>query len=97
MRSKEEIAELVSRHLAEQATNGLRFKVNPNQVMFGDNWYRVPVQPSYIPKKLFALYEVLVEAMESISDQENLNVIIMADEPFTDEDVAEKPLVAASA
>jgi hypothetical protein len=89
--TKIEVASLVEKYLADARLDDIYFVVDRERIQTGDNWYRVPIRPSYLPQKLFRLYEFLAEYEVEIADKEKINILLTSGEPL----VEEPELVAA--
>ena len=82
---KSEIAAIVRKRLDNALLGDIYFVVDEERIQTGANWYRVPIRPSRLPKKLFQLYEYLAEFEVEIAEQEKINILLVSGEPLVEE------------
>ena len=95
MMSKLELSAIVRRHLEGKRLGDITFTVDESGIQTGDDWWRVPVRPSYLPRKLFTLYEFLAEVEQEIFEAEGRNILLLTGEPLSERNETTAEAVAA--
>ena len=76
---------------------GTRLEVDENKIYYtvvdGTKWWRVPIIPTPVPRRRFALYEVMAEIEGVLQDEQGLDILLVSGEPAED-DLAESVLNA---
>ena len=75
------IADAVRSYLKDYHLGSITFEVLPDKIRQVDQWWRVPIQPSQWPDRLFPVYETLAVIEEKLQDEHGLNVLLSLGEP----------------
>ena len=77
-----EIADAVRMYLRDYQQNGITFEVLADKIRKVDQWWRVSVQPSQWPERLFPVYETLAIIEEKLQEEHGLDVLLSLGEPI---------------
>lgn len=75
------IADAVRPYLKGYQPDGITFEVLSDKIRQIDHWWRVPIQPSHWPDRLFPIYETLAIIEEKLQDENGLNILLSLGEP----------------
>jgi hypothetical protein len=81
MNDSAEVADAIRPHFRGYQLNGITFEILSDKIRKVDEWWRVPVQPSRWPDRLFPVYETLAIIEEKLQDEYGLNVVFSLGEP----------------
>ncbi|GAB4470389.1 MAG: hypothetical protein OHK0029_43200 [Armatimonadaceae bacterium] len=75
-RSAEAVAAIVRPYLQGVSVGGFQLDVVPERTRLMEGWWKVAVQPSGIPDRLFPLYEELAVIEERLRDDGYDNIVL---------------------
>ncbi len=76
-----DIADKVREYLRDVRFDGITFEVLEEGIRHVDDWWRVPLRPSFLPARMFDYYEALADAETALLKHEQLNVLFATAEP----------------
>ena len=79
--SETEIVEIAGRYLKDKHPGGATLEALTQGVRHEQDWWYVPVRPSFEPPRRYEYYEALADAEEVLEDEENLTVLFLPTAP----------------
>ena len=93
--TKQEIAAIVRKHLDKERIGDITFEVRDDEVITGDDWWRIPVHPSRLPDRMLVYHLLMSDVEQEISEQEGFNILLMSGESLDGERELAAQLTAA--
>lgn len=79
--SDAEIVEIVARYLKDKHPGGVTLEALTQGVRHEQDWWYVPVRPSFEPPRQYEYYEALADVEGALEDEENLTVLFLPTAP----------------
>jgi len=80
--SEKEIVEIVGRYLKDKHPGGATLEALAQGVRHEQDWWYVPVRPSFEPPRRYEYYEALADIEGALEDAEHLTVLLLPTFPL---------------
>ena len=80
--SEKEIVEIVGRYLKDKHPGGATLEDLAQGVRHEQDWWYVPVRPSFEPPRRYEYYEALADIEGALEDAEHLTVLLLPTFPL---------------
>jgi len=78
---EEEVVEIVGRYLKSHHPGGATLEALTEGVRHEQDWWYVPVRPSFEPPRRYEYYEALADVEGALEDKEHLTVLFLPTAP----------------